>query len=294
MREKTKSLLLFLLPAFAPLFAFGIYPLVYAIYLSFNFVNLRSTITPFFYGFGNFSDLVSSGAFQGALIATGIFAGLLIPLLTLMTLGEALLLSKTFRGVKILQVLAIVPWGIPPVITSGFFRFAFDLNFGLFNALAVKLGLASSYVGWLAQPWTAMGVIVLSFLWVQSPLPTLLFLAGLQSIPKELYEAAEIDGAKSFARFRAVTFNWLRPVFFIVVVFITITSLWAFDEIYVITQGGPGEFTKTITYFTFETMFNSLNFGQAGAASFLTLIISVVLIYLYFRALRLGRLRLRV
>lgn len=294
MTSKIRVLALCLVPALTPLFLFGFYPLAYAFYLGFTFFNLKTEIPPHFIGFGNYVALTSDSVFGISVRSTLIFAALTIPLITLLSLGEALLLSKDFRGVRVLQVLALIPWGIPVVVSGSIYRFIFDFNFGLFNDLMEKLGLVQQYQSWLSMHWPAMLIVALAYIWVQTPLPTLLLLAGIQSIPKELHEAALIDGAKSVAHFRMVTFNWLKPILFIVLVYASLMALWCFDPIYVITMGGPANFTKLITFFTYEKMFYFLNFGQAGATTILILAITVLLIYLYFRALRLGRLRLRV
>ena len=294
MKDKIKTLLLFLSPALIPLFLFGFYPLGYAIYLSLTFFNLKSTVEPHFYGLGNFIDLFTDPEFIDSLRANLVFAAIIIPAITLIALGQALLLTREIPGVKILQVLALLPWGIPIVVSSSALRYIFDHQFGMFNHVMVSLGFIDNYISWLGIPASAMAIVAISFIWVQTPLPTLLFMAGIQSIPKDLYEAAMIDGAKGFTFFKAVIFDWLRPIFFIVLVYASIMALWAFDPIYVITNGGPGRATKIIPFFIYDRMFNYLNFGQAGAASVLTFILTIVLIYLYFKALRLGRLRLRV
>jgi len=294
MSGKLRTALIFLLPGLIPLFLFGFYPLAYAFYLSVTFFNLKSAAEPFFYGAGNFVDLVTDPEFGDTIQANLIFAAIIIPAITLIALGQALLLTRNIPGVKFLQVVALLPWGIPVVVSSSVIRYTFDHQFGMFNDIMLRLGFIDNYISWLALPWAAMVVVSLAFIWVQTPLPTLLFMAGIQSIPKELHEAAMIDGAKGWSRFKAVTFNWLRPIFFIVLVYASLMALWAFDPIFVITQGGPGRATKIFPYFAYERMFSYLNFGQAGAATVITFAITVVLIYLYFRALRLGRLRLRL
>ena len=294
MNPKIKALLICLIPALTPLFLFGFYPLGYAFYLSVTFYNLKSAIAPHFTGLGNFVDLISDSVFKISVTSNIIFALITIPLITLVSLGEALLLSRNFRGVKFMQVLALIPWGVPLVVSGSIYRFMFDLNFGLFNDVMVKLGLIDVYQSWLSMKWPALLIVALAYLWVQTPLPTLLLLAGIQSIPPELYEAALIDGAKTLARFKMVTFNWLKPIIFIVLVYASLMALWVFDPIYVITSGGPANFTKLLTYYTYEKMFYFLNFGQAGASTVIIFSVTVILIYLYFRALRLGRLRLKV
>lgn len=294
MVSKRATLIICLIPALTPLFLFGFYPLAYAFYLSFTFYNLKTAIPPYFYGLGNYATLFADPVFATSVKSTVLFVVITVPLITLISLGEALLLSSEFKGVKILQVLALLPWGIPLVVSSTVYRLFFDFNFGLFNDIMVKLGLIKQYQSWLSMPLPAMMIVALAHVWVNVPLPTLLILAGIQSIPKELYEAALIDGAKPLARFRMVTLNWLRPIMLIVLVYATLSALWCFDPIYVITAGGPADFTKLITFYTYERMFSYLNFGQAGAVTILVLAVTGLLIYTYFKALRVGRVRLRV
>ncbi len=118
-------------------------------------------------------------------------------------------------------------------------------------------------------------------------------MAGLQSIPQELYEAARVDGAKTFSVFKSITFTWLRPIMLINVIYTTLMAIWSFDLIYTVTQGGPGDFTSLISFYTFHEMFTFLDFGKASALSVFVLIIGIILIFAYFRALRIGALRLR-
>jgi len=288
-----RDILIGLLPALVPLFLFGFYPLAYAAYVSLFRYNLKYPSLYGFVGGGNYVEVTQTYYFQGSLTSSVIFAVIAIPIILFASLALAMLAARKFRGSGFVQWLILVPWGIPYVVAGLDWKWIFDSNYGLFNAVLLNLGLIDSYKPWLTMQWPAMIVVIISFIWVTLPLPTLLFLAGIQSIPQELYEAALVDGARAVARFRAITFTWLKPIFLIVVILTTLLSIQVFDPIYVITQGGPADFTALITYFTFQEMFTFLDFGHASALAFMIFIVSIVLIFAYFYVLRLGRLRLR-
>ena len=293
MKGDLKDTLIGLLPALIPLFLFGFYPLGYAAYVSLFRYNLKYPTQYGFIGGKNYVDVTQMYYFIGSLTSSVIFAVVAIPIILFASLALAMLAAREFRGSGFLQWLILVPWGIPYVVAGLDWKWLFDSNYGLINDILLKLGVIESYQPWLTMPWPAMFAIVISFIWVTLPLPTLLFLAGIQSIPQELYEASQVDGAGALARFRAITFTWLKPIFLIVVILTTLSSIQVFDPIYVITQGGPADFTAMITFYTFLEMFNFLDFGHASALAFMIFIVSVLLIFAYFYALRMGRLRLR-
>jgi ABC-type sugar transport system permease subunit len=211
-----------------------------------------------------------------------------------LSLGFALLLNERFRGSSVMQVLILLPWAIPLVVSGTLWKWIFDANFGLANEVLLRLGMISSYQPFVVQQWPAMLMLLLAYVWVETPLPTLLFFASLQSVPQELYEQAKIDGASAWHRFKTVTFKWITPIFFIVLVYETLMDIRAFDLVYVVTAGGPADFTALISFFTYRQAFVYLDFGRATALSLTLVAISVLLIFLYYRLLRVGRLRLRI
>lgn len=293
MKGDLRDILIGLLPALIPLFLFGFYPLAYAAYVSLFRYNLKYPEQYGFIGAKNYVDVTQMYYFVGSVTSSVIFAVIAIPIIVFASLGLAMLAARKFRGSGFVQWLILIPWGIPYVVAGLDFKWMFDSNYGLFNAIMFRLGVIDSYQAWLTMQWPALLVIILSFIWVTLPLPTLLFMAGIQSIPQELYEAALVDGARALARFRAITFTWLKPIFLIVIILMTLLSIQVFDPIYVITQGGPADFTALIAFYTFLEMFNFLDFGHASALAFMIFIVSIALIFAYFYALRIGRLRLR-
>jgi len=288
-----KDISIGLLPALIPLFLFGFYPLGYAAYVSLYKYNLKYPNLYGFIGGQNYVDVTQTYYFKQSLTSSVIFAVIAIPAILFVSLALALLAARKFRGSGFVQWMILVPWGIPYVVAGLDWKWIFDSNYGLFNAILLQLGLIDAYKPWLTMQWPAMTVVTISFIWVTLPLPTLLFLAGIQSIPQELYEAAMVDGARTFARFRAITYTWLKPIFLIVIILTTLMSIQVFDPIYVITQGGPADFTALISYYTFQEMFTFLDFGHASALAFMIFIVSILLIFAYFYVLRMGRLRLR-
>ena len=293
MKGDLKDISIGLLPALIPLFLFGFYPLAYAAYVSLFRYNLKYPQQYGFVGPQNYVEVTQAYYFRGSLTSSIVFAVVAIPIILVASLALALLAARKFRGAGFLQWLILVPWGIPYVVAGLDWKWIFDSNYGLFNAVLLQLGIIESYRPWLTIQWPAMIVIIMSFIWVTLPLPTLLFLAGIQSIPQELYEAAMVDGARALARFRAITYTWLKPVFLIVIILTTLMSIQVFDPIYVITQGGPADFTALISFYTFQEMFTFLDFGHASALAFMIFMVSILLIFAYFYALKMGRLRLR-
>ena len=291
--KELKTIIVGLAPALAPVFIFTFYPVFYALYTSLYRYNVKYPEQYGFTGFENYVKMTQTYYFWGSLRSTAIFAIMAIPVIVLSSLGIALLITKKFRGAGFLQWLVLVPWAIPLVVSGTIWKWMFDSAYGLFNDILFRLGLVRGYISWVTLPLPAMIILLFAFTWVSLPMPTLLFMAGIQSIPQELYEAAWVDGAKIFAAFKSITLTWLRPIMLINVIYTTLMSIWSFDLIYTITQGGPADFTALISFYTFHEMFTFLDFGKASALSVFVLIIGIVLIYAYFRALRIGALRLR-
>ena len=210
-----------------------------------------------------------------------------------LALGSALLLNEKFKGVKYLQVIVLLPWAIPFVVAGLMWRWIYDSNYGILNFALQSLGVIPSYQAWLTQPNPAMALLIVAYAWSEFPVSTLLILAGLQSVPKELYEAAVVDGARAFARFRRVTLVWLKPVLLIVFVYETLRAITVFDSIYVITKGQPADATAIISYYIYRYLFTFYDVGRASALSIIVLVVSGVLIYAYFKFLRIGSLELR-
>jgi len=292
-REDLRYVLIALVPALIFIFFSVIYPIVQAGYISVHNWDLVTPEDRDFVGLKNYINVVTGYYFWKSMGVTAIFASIALVLVVLFSFGFALLINKAFKGAKYLQVIVLLPWAVPYVVTGAMWKWIYDSNYGLLNGILLQLGLISEYQPWLTQPWAAMFLLIIAHVWTETPLPTLLILAGLQSVPRELYEAALVDSAKPFAQFRYITFVWLKPILLIVFIYETLMAIRAFDLIYVITAGGPADFTATISFFTYRETFLFLDFGRATALCYIIVGMGLILIFAYFKALKAGSLELQ-
>lgn len=195
----------------------------------------------------------------------------------------ALALNTGIRGRTVLRGLFLTPWLIPSVVVSFLWMWIFNGNYGLLNGLFFRLGLADSPQAWLASPGTAMLALIVAKTWASFPWMMVMLLAGLQSVPEELHEAAEVDGAGTIARFFAVTVPHLRGIIGIVLLLEVIWNFQHFDLIYVMTGGGPAGSTETFATAVYETAFQGYDLGRAGALGLIWMALLMVLVVIYIR-----------
>jgi multiple sugar transport system permease protein len=195
-------------------------------------------------------------------------------------LALALLLNRPFAGQKIVQTVLLVPLMVAPVIAAIMMRWMFNDQFGIVNAVLEGLGLEGQ--PWLVERWTAFGVIVMTDIWLWTPWYTLLLLAGLQSLPREPFEAAAIDGTSTWRVFTHLTLPMLRSVIVVCVVIRAIDAFRTFDIVWTLTGGGPGRSTELFSLYAYVLAFLTLDFGRGSAAAIIGgLIILVVGAVLY-------------
>jgi len=271
-----------LAPALLATFVLVLIPAAQTIWMSFHQVILfRPRVRPFI-GLANYASALADPAFWSSLLNSLIWVISAVGLQFLLGLGTALLLNRSFGWRGIARALIVVPWALPSVIIGLVWTWMLDFNLGLLNVLAVRLGLLSHPIAWLAQPGTAMCAVVLAVVWQGFPFFAVTLLAGLQSIPGELYEAASLDGARSWAKFRHVTLPGLAAVMATALLLRTIWVANSLDLILVMTGGGPGTATQTLPLHAFLTAWSGGNYGQGSAlAVILTLILlGMVVAYL--------------
>jgi ABC-type sugar transport system permease subunit len=264
---------------------FTIYPFAYATYLSLHKYHLIQPDHPF-WGLRNFVRVLGDELFPIAFANTLIFTAVSMTLVMGVGLLVALLLNHRLPGFGLLRALVLLPWAIPLVSAGIIWKLMLHANFGAINGLLLQFGLIDSYIAFFSQMPHAMGAVIFAHVWREFPLATILFLAGLQTIPPDYYDAAKVDGAGVWARFRFVTFPLLRWTFLIVAVYQTMIGIAVFDLVYVLTGGGPGTGTTLISWLAWTVTFKSLNLGQGAALSFLMAIVLGVLIWLYLRVLQ--------
>jgi multiple sugar transport system permease protein len=261
------------------------YPIAYSAWISLHKYNLKRPRIFDFVGLSNYQQIIESSEFWTALWITLQFTGLVVTLVVVLGLAIALLLNQEFFGRGIVRTLILLPWAIPPVVNGLMWQWIYDSKVGALNGLLFSLGLISEYRGWLSSPSSALLALVWADVWNTVPLAVILLLAALQRIPGELYDAARVDGGSAWQLFRYVTFPWLAQPLLIVLILQTLAAIRAFDVIYVLTAGGPGTATTTLTWKTFLTTFDSLDFGLGNAYAYTVSLITLALALAYFRAL---------
>lgn len=206
----------------------------------------------------------------------------------LLGLGSALTMNVNVKGIALLRIIALLPWAIPSVVAANAWRWIFQSDYGVINGTLRTLGLNMFAMNWLGSPKTALSSVIVASTWMGYPFAMMLFLAALQGLPKELYEAAEIDGANRFNLFRYITLPGIKAVLFIVLALDLISAINAFDLIFVMTGGGPAGASETLGLFIYRLAFTNFDFGTASAVSVLLVLIVLLGFYLYSIAKRGG------
>ena len=195
----------------------------------------------------------------------------------------ALLLNQKFPGVRFLRSIIIIPWAIPTVVNGVLWKLMLNGEYGVINALLQRFHLISSYQSWLGNPKTAMWCIIIADAWKMTPLAVIFFLAALQGIDNTVYEAAKVDGAGAFRRFRAITLPALEPTIMVIVVMRTVEKFKAFDIFYLMTRGGPANSTKTLMYDTYLQAFTNLNYSEAATYAYLIALVVALMTLVYVK-----------
>jgi multiple sugar transport system permease protein len=270
---------LFLAPAAVTLGAVALFPALAVLWLS---LEERSPLLAAarFVGFDNYTRLIADARFWNALANTVYFSALSVALEVLLGLLIALLLARAFRGRALLYSIILLPWAIPTVVSARLWEWLYNADYGVLNYL---LG---THVNWLGSPGWALHAAILMDVWKATPFVALLLIAGLQTIPRELYQAAALDGAGAWTTFRRITLPLLVPLLLVVLVFRTIDAFRVFDAIYVLTGGGPANSTETVSIYAYRVLFQALEFGYGSAVAVSVLAVVALLTATYARLLR--------
>ena len=274
-----------LAPALLFVGAMALFPLGYSLVLSFREWKLaKSNTAGDFVGLSNYTNLLTDDPdFFEAIRVTGIFITADVLITVAVALAGALLLHKAGRLNSLARTLLILPFVMSPALIGISFRFFLNAEYGVLAHVIGLLVPAMKDSVWLADATLSMAAVVASDVWHWAPYMTLVMLGGLASIPGETQEAARIDGASSWAVFRDITWPQLLPVVSVIVVLKTVFALKAFDTIYTLTNGGPGNSTKTLAYFVYEQGFNYYDMGYAAAAAYLLTAVLLVMAGFYLR-----------
>ena len=291
MKSSARAALLFLLPSFVFVGLFSIFPVVESFRLSFyRLILTLPWLGQKMVGLENYTDLLSDPVARDAVGTTLIFIAVTIPLELLLGLGIALVLNQAFRGRAVLRAVVLIPWAIPTVVSSQMWRFIFNDRYGLANLIFFGAD-TSRYIAPLADPHLAMISIMAAEIWKTTPFAALIVLAGLQGITDDLYEAASVDGATAWQKFRHITLPLLRPALLLALLFRTIDALRVFDLVYVMTQGGPADATNVLQFYGYKKTFAEGMIGYGSAIAVTVFVMSLLLSLAYLHAFKTSRLQ---
>jgi multiple sugar transport system permease protein len=280
-----REALLLMIPAMLPIVILSVLPLVRGIYLAFTNARAGANVSTDFIGLDNFRELLHDDLFINSFKIGLIWSLSVTAIQFVLALGLALLLSQDLRGRWLARSLALVPWAMPSVIVAIMWKLFFQPQAGLLNEMLRRLHLPGSEIDWLSSFSWALPAVILVGVWAGMPQTTIALLAGLQSIRDDLQEAAAVDGATTWQRFRTITLPQLMPV---IIGITTLDFIWNFNSfgiVYVLTEGGPAGKTQLPALFAYNQGFEYGEFGYAAAlgGAMVIVIASVLVFYLWGR-----------
>lgn len=283
-RQQRRDRLIFLVPSMTVLAVILFYPLAYSLGLSFYNYYLPVPRTTFV-GLDNFRFILGDDAFWEALGVTARFTGAAVTIEVVLGIAVALLLDTRIPCRRFVTTVVLLPMAITPAVAGLLMRWMFESNWGLVNYFLGLVGVRGP--GWTGDPAWALWSIVIADAWQNTPFVILVVYAGLQSVPVEPLEAAMVDGASRAQTLAHVVFPFLRPLILFVLIIRSMDAFRIFDQVFVMTGGGPGTTTQTITFYNYVMAFRQLRMGRASALGVITLLIlSLVIgawIYLLYR-----------
>lgn len=281
-----KELIVVLLaPAIILLLVTVIYPTLRLIDLSLHTVKLNMPWhgTPFV-GVRNYVKMFNDPHFFHSLKVLGIYGSGSIVFPMILGLFMALIANRVFPGRWIARAAVILPWAMPRALSAVTWSWIFNTDYGVLNGTLIALGLINQPISWLGRSDLAMLSLIFTSTWKTASFVGLILLAGLQSIPKQLYEAGAVDGATGFQAFWHITLPQLRSSILIALIFRTIVAIQVFDTPYALTRGGPGTATEPLSLYIYKVTLNYLNFGYGSALALFMIVVTLIIsiIYVYF------------
>jgi multiple sugar transport system permease protein len=274
-RERRTGWLL-IAPALLVLVLVYAYPIGQAFWLSLFTQNLGTRLEPVFSGIGNYERMVFDGRFWQSIGNTTVFTVSSLILELLLGMGMALVLDQSFRGRGAVRTIAILPWALPTALIALTWAWVFNDQYGVLNDILLRLHIISAGVNWLGDPTLAMMATIAADVWKTTSFISILLLAGLQSIPQDLYEAHAMDGASSWQSFRQITLPLLMPQIVIATLFRFAQAFGIFDLVQVMTAGGPAGATEMVSIYVYATIMRYLDFGYGAALVVVTFVLLIL------------------
>jgi multiple sugar transport system permease protein len=267
------------IPAVLVLLLVYAYPILRAFWLSVFTENLSTGLNPEFTGFDNYVRMALDGRFWLSIWNTSIFTAVSLAVELVLGMCIALVLDQTFRGRSLVRTVAILPWALPTALIALAWRWIFNGEFGVWNDILINwFHIIDNPVTWLGEPAWALLCTIAADVWKTTSFVSILLLAGLQSIPQDLYEAHAIDGASKWQSFRKITVPLLMPQILIAMLFRFAQAFGIFDLIAVMTGGGPGGATEMVSLYIYDTVMRYLDFGYGAALVVVTFIILIAVV----------------
>jgi multiple sugar transport system permease protein len=274
----------FLLPAVVLMVGLVIFPTIFAFLISLTRWNLTESEVRIFVGLSNYANLMREVRFWEALGRTGVFTLVSTGMTLVLGMGLALLLNRPLPAKNVFRTLLIVPMVVTPVVVGLTWRFMYNPELGMVNYLLSEFGFEK--VAFLGKTATSLGSVIVTDIWQYTPFALLILLAGLESLPKEPFEAAQLDGASDAETFWWITLPMMRGPLLVTVLFRIMFSFNTFDTIYVMTGGGPGRSSETLVMYAYRLGFEQWHMGESAAVALIMLVLVISLARVIIRAIK--------
>lgn len=278
--QEQRTGLYLLLPAVIVLLLVFAYPIGRSIWLGFFAQNLGTELQPIFVGLDNYIRILGDAHFWQTFGITFRFTVISVLVELILGMAIALVLDRAFRGRDVVRTIALLPWALPTALIALGWTWIFNDQFGIANDILLRLGLIKDGINWLGEPFTATLALIVADVWKTTPFISILLLAGLQSIPVDLYEAYTIEGASPWQRFWQITLPLLMPQIVVAALFRFAQAFGIFDLVQVMTGGGPGGATEVVSLYIYANALRYLDFGYASALIIVTFLVLVLAIAL--------------
>ncbi len=288
MKHANRAGIYFLVPAVLIIAFVLLFPIIQTVILSFG-RNSTSIFTGYEYaGLANYQRLLKTPRFITSLNNTIFFTAVTVPIELALGIALALILNRRFQGKGLVRMAVLFPWALPTALNALMWRWMFNTEFGLFNSMLTDTGLAVERVNWLGAIPTSMYAMMFVSIWKTSSFMALLLLAGLQTIPDDLYEAGSVDGTNRLTEFRFITLPLLRPATLVSVLLRTMDAMRTFELPFNLTDGGPLTSTETLSLYAYRAIFQYVNFNLGSSAILIQFIIIMSISVMYIVIIRRG------
>ena len=285
MAKEKNTAYLMAFPAAVIIILLGVVPILYVIWLSLSNVNPVTMETEFI-GLENYADTLGNLDFWKSMGITFYFTIISVVLQLFLGVCVALLLNQEFKGRWLVRTLSLLPWAVPTLVNANLWKWMLNTSYGIVNKLLIAMGIVDEGVFWLGHPFLTLNCVVVVDTWRMLPMVMLMLLAAMQTVSKATLEAAKMDGAGASKRVLNVYLPSIKPMILVVLVLRTIQAFRVFDIIFTMTKGGPDNGTMTISFYTYQEIYDYLNYGKGAAIALIILIAMLILSLIYMQLLK--------